>query len=74
MTRYYALVLVEEDVHEDERVRRSFRLLSPFILTIRRSRGCRFDYPLDPRTSPPDEDHSNVWRAGEIADKLGNFR
>ena len=76
MTRYYALVLVGEDVPEDEACDAAFDLLSPFILTDSgQPEDARFDYLLDPEDiAALDEDHSNVWRAGEIADKLGELQ
>jgi hypothetical protein len=78
MTRYYALVLVGEDVPEDEACDAAFDLLSPFILTDSgKPEDARFDYLLDPEDIAAlgeDEDHSNVWRAGEIADKLGELQ
>ena len=49
MTRYYALVLVPEDVPEDEACDAAFDLLSPFILTDSgQPEDAKFDYLLDP--------------------------
>jgi hypothetical protein len=76
MTRYYALVLVPEDVPEDEAYDAAFDLLSPFILTDSgRAEAAKFDYLLDPEDiAALGEDHRNVWRAGDIADKLGELQ
>jgi hypothetical protein len=49
MTRYYALVLVPEDVPEDEACDAAFDLLLPFILTDSgQPEDAKFDYLLDP--------------------------
>ena len=76
MTRYYALVLVAEDVPEDEACDAAFDLLSPFMLTDSgRPEHARFDYLLDPEDiAVLNGDQSNVWRAGEIADELGELQ
>jgi hypothetical protein len=76
MTRYYALVLVPEDVPEDKACDAAFDLLSRFMLTdAGQPEDAKFDYLLDPEyIAVLDEDHGNVWRAGDIADKLGELQ
>jgi len=78
MTRYYALVLVPEDVPEDKACDAAFDLLTPFLLTDSGgTEDAKFDYLLDPEdigVLGEDEDHRNVWRAGDIADKLGELQ
>ncbi|MBA3635512.1 MAG: hypothetical protein M3514_14040 [Actinomycetota bacterium] len=78
MTRYYALVLVPEDVPEDEACDAAFDLLLPFILTDSgQPEDAKFDYLLDPEDISvigEDEGDRNVWRAGDIADKLGQLQ
>jgi hypothetical protein len=78
MTRYYALVLVPEGVPEDEACDAAFDLLSPFMLTDSgQPEDVKFDYLLDPEdiaALSEDEDHRNVWRAGDIVDKLGELQ
>jgi hypothetical protein len=78
MTRYYALFLVPEDVPEDEACDAAFDLLSPFILTDSgQPEDAKFDYLLDPEDISvigEDQGDRNVWRADDIADKLGELQ
>ena len=78
MTRYYALVLVPEDVPEDEACGAALDLLSSFILADSgRPEDAKFDYLLDPEDLAvlgEDEAHRNIWRAGDIADELGELQ
>ncbi len=52
--------------------------MTPFLLTDSGgTEDAKFDYLLDPEdigVLGEDEDYRNVWRAGDIADKLGELQ
>jgi len=78
VTRYYALVLIPGDVPEDKACDAAFDLLSPYMLTGEGpSEESRFDYLLDPEdiaALSEGESPRNVWRAGDIIDRLGELQ
>lgn len=77
MSRYYALVLVPGDTAEDEACNAALDLLYPYmIIGPQTAPTGKFDYVLSPEDIADLSDGEisrNVWRAGEISEKLAEL-